>query len=258
VKVFDLTGRRALVTGGGTGIGRALVMALAEAGATVVICGRRVEPLRATVAAAKSGAAAGAIHVVAADVTHEPDVQRLRDAAGDIDILVNNAGGAQQRPWLDVTSEHWRDVVGLNLDAAFRLSQVFAPAMTGRGWGRIINIASVYGMIAADPGRYPGMTVDNASYVAAKHGLIGMTRHLAVRLGRTGVTVNAISPGMIMVEKHAATLTDGAKEALAAGAPAGRMGTPEDLQTALLFLASPGSGFVTGQNVVVDGGWTIW
>jgi NAD(P)-dependent dehydrogenase (short-subunit alcohol dehydrogenase family) len=253
---FDLTGKRALVTGGGTGIGRALVMALVQAGAGVVTCGRRKERLEET--AATAGRDGHIVQVISADITREPDVQRLRDEAGDVDILVNNAGGAQQRPWLDVTSEQWRDVVDLNLDAAFRLSQVFAPAMSERAWGRIINIASVYGMIAADPSRYPGMAVDNASYVAAKHGLIGITRHLAVRLGRTGVTVNAISPGMIMVEKHAATLTDGAKGALAAGAPVGRMGTPEDLQTALLFLASPASGFVTGQNIVVDGGWTIW
>jgi NAD(P)-dependent dehydrogenase (short-subunit alcohol dehydrogenase family) len=255
-RLFDLTGKRALVTGGGTGIGRALVMALAEAGAGIVICGRRPEPLEATAAQARRDGRE--VQVIPSDVTREADVQRLRGRAGDIDILVNNAGGAQRKPWRDVTSEQWRDVIGLNLDAAFRLCQLFAPAMVERGWGRVINIASVYGISVMDPARYPGMEGDNASYTAAKHGLIGITRHFAAQLGRTGVTSNAISPGMILVEKLAGMLSREALEALAAGTPLGRLGTPEDLQTAVLFLASPASGFVTGQNIVVDGGWTIW
>ena len=256
VGLFDLTGKRALVTGGGTGIGRSLAAALAEAGAGIVICGRRPEPLEAAASGARS--LGRDLRVIQADVTREEDVKRLRDDAGDIDILVNNAGGAQRRPWRDVTSEQWRDVMSVNLDAVFRLSQVFAPAMVERGWGRIINIASVYGMSVMDPARYPGMEGDNASYAAAKHGLIGITRHLAAQLGRTGVTSNAISPGMILVERLAGMLNAESLETLAAGTPVGRLGTPEDLRTAVLFLASPASGFVTGQNIVVDGGWTIW
>jgi gluconate 5-dehydrogenase len=255
-RLFDLTGRRALVTGGGTGIGRALVTALAGAGAGVVICGRRPEPLEATASRAKRDSLD--VQAIQADVTRETDVRLLHEMAGVVDILVNNAGGAQRRPWRDVTLDQWRDVISLNLDATFRLSQLFAPAMVSRGWGRIINIASVYGMSVMDPSRYPGMEGDNASYAAAKHGLIGITRHLAAQLGRTGVTSNAISPGMIMVEKLAGMLNKESLETLAAGTPVGRLGTPEDLQTAVLFLASPASGFVTGQNIVVDGGWTIW
>jgi NAD(P)-dependent dehydrogenase (short-subunit alcohol dehydrogenase family) len=254
--LFDLTGKRALVTGGGTGIGRALVTALAEAGAGIVICGRRSEPLEATASQARREG--HAVQVIRADVTQEQDVQRLRAEAGDIDILVNNAGGAPRRAWREITPEQWRDVMRLNLDAPFRLAQLFSPAMVDRGWGRIINIASIYGVSVMDPARYPGMEGDNGSYAAAKHGLIGITRHLAAQLGRTGVTSNAISPGSILTERLGVMMSRQALETLAAATPVGRLGTPEDLQTAVLFLASPASGFVTGENIVVDGGWTIW
>jgi NAD(P)-dependent dehydrogenase (short-subunit alcohol dehydrogenase family) len=252
---FDLTGLRALVTGGATGIGRALAAGLLAAGAEVTICGRRSAQVDEAVAAlAESG---GAARGTDCDVTVEEDLQRLLAFAGDVDILVNNAGYGLRDAWTDVTRERWREVMAVNVEAPLRLCQLLVPAMVERGWGRVINIASLYASLAGDPARYPGMGIDIASYVASKHALLGLTRHLAVQVGQQGVTVNAISPGMITGTQDPPLPAD-VVDALAAGAPAGRVGEPEELQTAALFLASRTSGFVTGQNIVVDGGWSTW
>jgi NAD(P)-dependent dehydrogenase (short-subunit alcohol dehydrogenase family) len=249
-----LVGRRALVTGGGVNLGRQMARALAMAGAEVAICGRRAEPLeRAVTELTDLGAAAR--HVVA-DVTVERDRQRLLAELGSIDILLNNAGYSKVGPWLEVTTDEWREVLTVNLEAPFFLSQLFAPAMIEQGWGRIINVASVYASLAGDPDRYPGQGIDIGSYVASKHGLLGLTRHLAVMLGPHGVTVNAISPGMFVLPES--TLGAEAREQLRVGAPVKRTGSDHDLESAVVFLANPGSGFVTGQDLVVDGGWSIW
>jgi NAD(P)-dependent dehydrogenase (short-subunit alcohol dehydrogenase family) len=252
---FDLTGLRALVTGGATGIGSALVAGLLAAGAEVTICGRRAAQVDAAVA--ELGRGGGAIRGTACDVTEEADLQRLLAFAGGVDILVNNAGYALRDAWTDVTRERWREVMAVNVEAPLRLCQLLVPAMVERGWGRVINIASLYASLAGDPTRYPGMGIDIASYFASKHALLGLTRHLAVMVGEQGVTVNAISPGMITGTQDPPLPAD-VIDALAAGAPVKRVGEPEDLQTAAVFLASRKSGFVTGQNIIVDGGWSTW
>jgi NAD(P)-dependent dehydrogenase (short-subunit alcohol dehydrogenase family) len=195
-------------------------------------------------------------HGVVADVTNERDRVKLVDELGSIDILVNNAGYSKLGPWLEVTLEEWREVMTINLEVPFRLTQLFAPAMIEEGWGRIINIASVYASLAGDPDRYPGQGIDIASYVASKHGLLGLTRHLAVMLGPFGVTVNAISPGMFVLPES--KLGEEARRQLREGAPVKRTGSDRDLRSAIVFLADDGSGFVTGQDLVVDGGWSIW
>ena len=130
--------------------------------------------------------------------------------------------------------------------------------MVDRGWGRVINVASVYGLVAGDAGRYPGLGLDIASYFASKHGLIGLTTFLAAQLGKTGVTVNALCPGMFPSPANDDALQPAVIDALSAGTPLGRLGREGELRSALLFLAAPASSFVTGQRVVVDGGWTIW
>ena len=252
---FDLAGLRALVTGGGTGIGRAISGGLLSAGAEVTICGRRSAQVDEAVA--DLGADGGMIRGTACDVTEEAEIQRLLAFAGDVDILVNNAGYGLRDAWTDVTRERWREVMAVNVEAPLRLCQLLVPAMAERGWGRVINIASLYATLAGDPARYPGMGIDIASYFASKHALLGLTRHLAVMTGGQGVTVNAISPGMITGTQDPPLPAD-VVEALADGAPLKRVGEPEELQTAALFLASRGSGFVTGQNIVVDGGWSTW
>lgn len=150
---FDLTGKRALVTGGGDGLGLQMTEALVDAGATVVICGRRAEPLHEA-----ARALGERVVPIAADVTSQDDVQRLVDAAGSIDILVNNAGLAHRAPWDEVTSQDWRWIMSLNVESPFWLIQALAPGMIERGWGRIINVSSIYGLVGGDHSRYPGST----------------------------------------------------------------------------------------------------
>jgi NAD(P)-dependent dehydrogenase (short-subunit alcohol dehydrogenase family) len=253
---LDLSGKHALVTGGGTGLGRQMAEALAEAGARVTICGRREEPLQR--AASAMIAAGRDARWVVADVTSDSDRRKLFEEVKGVDILVNNAGGGERKPWLTVSIDEWRALLTLNLEAPFAMSQVFAPPMIERKWGRIINISSIYGLIVGDPALYGDWGIDLASYVASKHGLIGLTKHLAMVLGSTGVTVNALCPGMFpgteKNAKHAAGLIPGVE----ARTPVKRAGNDTDLRAAIVYLASPGSSFYTGQSLVVDGGWTIW
>jgi NAD(P)-dependent dehydrogenase (short-subunit alcohol dehydrogenase family) len=230
--------------------------ALAEAGARVTICGRREAPLKSV--CGSINAAGGDARYVVADVTDEPDRQRLRAVTADVDILVNNAALGERKPWLTVTLEEWRAILTLNLEAPFRLSQLFAPSMLARKWGRLINVSSVYGLMAGDPALYGEWGVDLASYVASKHGLIGLTRHLAVTLGNSGVTVNALCPGMFPNTEQNAANAAGLVAGLEARTPVKRVGNDDDLRAAIVYLASPGSAFYTGQCMVVDGGWTIW
>ena len=256
LELLSLAGRRALVTGAGTGLGMQMALGLAEAGADLVICGRRRPPLDDC--AAQARAFGVDVAVIPADVTVEADLQRLEDGAGRIDILVNNAGFAILRPWTEVSLEEWRQVTALNLDAPFRLCQLFAPAMIERRWGRIINIASIYGRVGGDPSRYPGIEWDVASYFASKHGLQGVTHYLAPRLAPYGVCINSLSPGMFPSEQNEGRLTPEVKARLIDGTPMQRLGQTDDLKAAVVFLASPGAKFVTGQDIVVDGGWTVW
>jgi gluconate 5-dehydrogenase len=253
---LDLSGKHALITGGGTGLGRCMTEALAEAGARVTICGRREQPLK-TVCASLAAAGRNARYVVA-DVTSDADRRRLRAETGEVDILLNNAALGERKPWLTVTIEEWRAIMQLNLEAPFALSQLFVPPMVAKKWGRLINVSSIYGLIVGDPALYGEWGVDLASYVASKHGLIGLTKHLAVTLGGTGVTVNALCPGMFPnTEQNAANAT-GLVAGLEARTPLKRVGNDDDLRSAIVYLASPGSSFYTGQSLVVDGGWTLW
>jgi gluconate 5-dehydrogenase len=256
MQLLSLSGKRALVTGAGTGLGRQMALALAEAGAHVVVCGRRREPIESCAAEARAfGIEAQSI---AADVTREDDLQVLKAGAGQIDILVNNAGGGELKPWLEVSMDDWRRITAVNLDAPFRLIQLFAPPMMQRHWGRIINISSVYGLVGGNPARYPGMNWDNAPYFASKHGLQGITHYFGARLASSGVCVNSICPGMFPHTENNRGLTPAVEESLIDGTPMRRVGDDNDLKATVVFLASPGAGFITGQSIVVDGGWTVW
>jgi NAD(P)-dependent dehydrogenase (short-subunit alcohol dehydrogenase family) len=253
---LDLSGKHALVTGGGTGLGRNMVEALAEAGARITICGRREEPLKKTAAA--SIAAGHDVRWVVADITSDADRRRLFAEVKGVDILVNNAALGERKNWLEVTMDEWRAIMTLNLEAPFALSQLFVPPMVEKKWGRLINVSSIYGIVVGDPSLYGEWGVDLASYVASKHGLIGLTKHLAVTLGGTGVTVNALCPGMFPNTEQNASHSDGLAPGLAVRTPVKRVGNDTDLRAAIVYLASPGSAFYTGQSLVVDGGWTIW
>jgi gluconate 5-dehydrogenase len=233
-----------------------MALALAEAGADVVVCGRRQEPLESCAAEARTFGIAA--QPISADVTREADLQELKAGAGQIDILVNNAGGGELKPWQEVSMADWRRITAVNLDAPFRLIQLFAPPMMQRGWGRIINISSVYGLVGGNPARYPGMEWDNAPYFASKHGLQGITHYFGARLAPFGVCVNSICPGMFPNTENNRGLTPAVEASLIDGTPMRRVGGDNDLKAAVVFLASPGASFITGQSVVVDGGWTVW
>ena len=257
LELLSLRGKRALVTGAGTGLGLQMALGLAEAGADLVVCGRRQAPLEDCAQQAQQLGAA--VTVIPADITVEADVLRLQQEAGQIDILVNNAGFGLLKPWLEVTLADWREVTALNLDATFRLIQLFAPAMMERGWGRIVNIASIYGSIAGDRRRYPGIeNWDIPSYFASKHGVQGITHYFAPKFAPHGVTINSLSPGMFPSEQNEERLTAEVKAALVDGTPMQRLGETDDLKAAVVFLASPGAKFMTGQDVIVDGGWSVW
>jgi len=261
-ELLSLAGRRALITGGGRGLGRALAVGFAEAGAEIVICGRRGALVEQTAASVND--AGGRATAIAADITLEADVQRIREAAGDIDILVNNAALYPSEPWQTVSLESWHEVMKVNLYAPFRLCQVFAPPMMERGWGRIINIASVYGHTGPKPHLYPE-TWGPSSYFASKHGINGITHYLSPRLARHGVTINSLSPGGIVTVDQRVGLDEAGERRLANAVPfaqaqvqIGRTGDGSDYVGPALLLASDGGKYMTGQVVVVDGGWTAW
>jgi NAD(P)-dependent dehydrogenase (short-subunit alcohol dehydrogenase family) len=257
LKLLNLEGLRALVTGAGTGLGRQMALGLAEAGADLVICGRRPAPLEEC--AAEARALGVKVDVIPTDVTVEAEAQALCDQAGRVDILVNNAGIADNfTPWTETTLNEWHRVMAVNLEAPYRLIQLFAPAMMERRWGRIVNISSIYGLVGGDPSRYPGLGWDVPAYFASKHGLNGVTHYLAPRLAPYGVCINSLCPGMFASEQTANMLSRDVLDRLVDGTPMKCLGGPNDLKAGVVFLASPGAAFITGQNLVIDGGWTVW
>jgi NAD(P)-dependent dehydrogenase (short-subunit alcohol dehydrogenase family) len=248
---FQLTNRRALVTGGARGLGRVMADALAEAGADVAITSRTIAS--AQDAAVEIARATGRKVVgLEADVSRAGDVTRLVDQAeeslGGIDILVNNAG-VNIRGASDMLSEaDWDTVIDTNLKGPFLCARAFGPRMAARGWGRIINLGSILSVIAL-PGRAP--------YAASKAGVANLTRVLGLEWAAQGVTVNAICPGPFGTEMNRPLLNDPEKyAAFVAKIPMGRWGELHEIKGAAVFLASDASSFVTGSLLFVDGGWT--
>ena len=247
--LFSLKGRVAVVTGASRGLGRDFAQTLARAGATVVCIARTRPDLEATADLIRAdGAAADA---VALDITDEAavasQVATIIARHGGIDVLVNNAGILYRTPVVDTATGDWRRVLDTDLTAPFMLARVVGRHMLARRYGRIVNIASVMGVL----GR---ATV--AGYVAAKHGLIGLTKTLAAELGPE-VTVNCLSPGYIRTEINVALQQNREfSTMLETRTAAHRWGTPEDLRGALLLLASDAGAYITGQSLVVDGGLT--
>jgi NAD(P)-dependent dehydrogenase (short-subunit alcohol dehydrogenase family) len=245
---FDLTGKVAVVTGASSGLGRRFARVLDAAGARVVVAARRAERLDALVAGLSDAVA------VPCDVTLDADLERLTaralDVAGRVDVLVNNAGVSGPMPAEDEPLDHFRQLVEVNLIALFRLTQLVGRSMLDQGSGSIVNIASILGLVASSP-------IKEASYTAAKGGVVNLTRQLGAEWARRGVRVNAIAPGWFPTEMTADMWTDDASLAyIARNAPMGRGGRPHELDGALLYLASDASSYVTGQILAVDGGWT--
>jgi len=259
--------RTAIVTGGGTGLGRATAEVLVESGLNCVVVGRRQDRLEET--AAKI-AAKDRILLVQADVTRAEDRERIREEAarefGHIDILVNNAGIGSLGPLLQYTEVEWRRVFQINVEACFFMAQAVIPSMKSAGFGRVINIASVYGSHGLNADLYAGLIpqdgedgpIRNPAYHASKGALVNLTRDLAIPVARWGITVNTISPGMFITEQSEGIVNDAVMASLSDMTPVGRFGNPREIGYAVRFLASDEASFITGHNLLVDGGWSIW
>jgi NAD(P)-dependent dehydrogenase (short-subunit alcohol dehydrogenase family) len=249
-QLFDLSGKVAVVTGGGSGIGRQMAEGLAESGANLVLCARKAE--RCEQAAAELEALGVRALGLGCDV-REPDqveavVGRTVDELGSVDVLVNNAGTVWGATPEEMPLEGWQKVVDVNLTGAFLFAQAAGRAMIERGGGAIVNIASVAGLHGAPP-----EFVNTVVYHATKGGVIAFTRDLAWKWAQHGIRVNAIAPGWFPSDMSKFVL-DLQGEELVRRIPLRRFGGPEDLKGAVVFLASPASAYVTGHTLVVDGG----
>ncbi|SDI34463.1 SDR family NAD(P)-dependent oxidoreductase [Nonomuraea jiangxiensis] len=246
-ELFSLEGRRALVTGGSSGIGYAMAEAIGRAGAEVVLVARTESRLEA--AAGRLRGHGVTASWISADLGDRADVQRVCAAAGDIDILVNDAGNNIRKPMADLTPDDYERTVAVNFTAPYLFGQHFGPKMAGRGWGRIINVGSQQSVSAFG---------DSGIYGAAKAGLAGLTRSQAEAWSAGGVCVNTIIPGFVLTPLTApAQAIPGRVEALAARHMVKRNGVPEDFAGAAVFLAGDASAFVTGQMLFVDGGFFV-
>lgn len=242
--MFSLEGRRALVTGGSSGIGRAMASALADAGAEVVLVARTEDHLRA--AAAEIDAAMW----ITADLADRDQITALCEQAGDVDVVVHAAGLNLRPPMGTLTAEDWDAVVDVNLTAGFLLGQAFGPAMAERGWGRIVHVGSQQSWRAFG---------NSGAYGAAKAGVAGLTRSQAEAWSPSGVTVNCVIPAFVrtaMTERIFVEEPERA-EALARRTLIGRNGTPDDYRGIAVFLCSDAGAFVTGQTIAVDGGFSV-
>jgi len=244
--MLDLTGKNALITGASGGIGAAIATSLHSAGATVGLSGTGVEPLEAL--AAELGERA---HVLPCNLSDGEAVAALpkqaADAMGSVDILINNAGITRDNLFMRMSDDEWQSVLDVNLTATFKLCKGVLRGMMKARWGRIVNISSVVGA-TGNPGQ--------GNYAAAKAGMVGMSKSLAYEVASRGITVNTVAPGFIATAMTY-KLTDNQKSAILTQIPTGRMGTSEEIASAVLYLSSTEAAYITGATLHVNGGMAM-
>lgn len=245
----QLDGRVALVTGSTRGIGRGIADSLIEAGAKVIVSGRSQQA--AEEVAAELRAVGGDARGLGCDLLSQEAVgdliPRALEVFGCLDILVNNAGGDADAPAIDYPLDKWRQIITLDLEVPFRLCQAAAQHFESKGGGAIVNVCSILGLTGL---------ADACSYVAAKHGLVGLTKVLAIEWAENGIRVNAVAPGLIKTDltKYVWS-TEPGQQYIQSQIPAKRIGQPRDIGAAVVFLASDGADFIHGETIVVDGGY---
>jgi NAD(P)-dependent dehydrogenase (short-subunit alcohol dehydrogenase family) len=250
--LFDLDGRVALVTGASKGLGRAMAVGLAKAGASLALCARDragLEETQAAVAAHGARAEVFEMDVLSAASVRDA-VAAAIDAFGHLDILVNDAGVNVRKPTLELSEQEWDLVLDTNLKGYFLVARAVGAHMVARKKGKVINVSSIFGAV--------GMN-NQLAYASSKGGVVQMTKVMAIEWAKDGVNVNAIAPTYFETPLVAALRNDPERfRFINERTPMGRWGQPEELEGTLVFLASPASDFVTGQTIYVDGGWTIW
>lgn len=258
------------MTGGGTGIGKAIAEVLAEGGTNCAIVGRRKDRLEETAERANGRGLPGTMCVIQGDVTSAEDrrriVQECIEKLGRLDVLVNNAGISARAPLLSYSERDWRSVMTTNVEACFFMAQEALPSMRERGWGRVINITSVYATLGLNAQLYHGLFPESEeegptrqpAYHTSKGALLNMTRDLAIAVAPWGITVNSVTPGMFVTEQSGGIISQEVIDSLSRMTPMGRFGEPREVGYAVRFLASDESSFITGIELRVDGGWTIW
>jgi len=250
VPSFDLTGKKAFVTGSSRGIGRSIALALASAGADVAIsCNTGGAAAEEVVNAIR--ALGRQSHYYAHNIALEHEVEAMCAAVnrdfGSIDILVNNAGITRDRSFKKLEKKDWDEVINTNLTSVFLVTKEFIDGMADRGWGRVVNISSIVGEIG---------NFGQANYAAAKAGLVGLTKTLAREYARKGVTVNAVAPGFIRT-RMTDPIPEKALDQVKAMTPVARLGEPYEIGAGVLYLASPSAGFVTGSVLDINGGLSM-
>jgi NAD(P)-dependent dehydrogenase (short-subunit alcohol dehydrogenase family) len=251
MKIFDLKGKVAMITGSSKGLGEAAAVALAKAGADVAICGRNIVDIDRVVDRLKSMECNAAGFVVEVDrgETVRKGVSAIMNHFGRIDILVNNAGTNHRVPVIEYPEEEWDRVISTNLKGYYLVSQAVAPQMIERGYGKVINMSSILGRIALP---------NQLAYASAKGGVDQMTMIMALEWAKLGVRVNAIAPTYFETDMVKQIQEDKERfDFINQRTPMGRWGKLEEIEGIVIFLASPASDFITGQSIAIDGGWTI-